>query len=130
MNKNYKNYAIGTAIVLVLVIGVSYFLREDTGPSKLDDFAKCIKDKGFKFYGAFWCPHCGEQKKLFGSAKQYLPYIECSTPNAMGQTAECDAKGIKSYPTWEFPDGTMVSKVFTLKELEEKSLCKLPVETK
>jgi hypothetical protein len=24
----------------------------------LDDFAKCIKDSGAMFYGAFWCPHC------------------------------------------------------------------------
>src|SRR3989344_4081507 len=73
----------------------------ESGP--LDDFTQCIKDKGALFYGAFWCPHCEDQKKLFGDAAQYLPYVECSTPDSKGQLAVCASQCIKVYPTWVFP---------------------------
>lgn len=94
-------------------------------PGKLDAFATCLKDKGLKFYGAFWCPHCQAQKKLFGSSERLLPYIECSTPDAQEQTAVCKEKEIESYPTWEFSDGTRQSGEITLEQLSEKSQCPL-----
>ncbi len=52
-------------------------------------------------YGAYWCPHCEEQKAEFGPAFSRVPYVECS-PNGPGtpQTPECTEKGIESYPTW------------------------------
>lgn len=74
--------------------------------SNLDDFAKCISSKGIKFYGAHWCPHCKDQKALFGDSAQYLPYIECSTPDSTPenntQLQVCIDAGIQSYPTWDF----------------------------
>src|SRR3989344_2965714 len=82
-------------------------LSEKTGcvapeSGSLDDFAKCIADKGAKFFGAFWCPHCEDQKKLFGDSAQYLPYVECSTPDGKGQLEVCSSQNVKVYPTWEF----------------------------
>lgn len=55
------------------------------------------------FYGAWWCPHCHDQKTLFGKeAAQMLPYVECSPPGEVrSQTQECQAAEIPSYPTWE-----------------------------
>lgn len=33
---------------------------------------------GAKFYGAFWCSHCYDQKVQFGAqAAELLPYVEC-----------------------------------------------------
>ena len=97
-------------------------------PSKLDGFAQCLKDKGAVFYGAFWCPHCIDQKKMFGAAKRFLPYVECSTPNGNSQMPVCMEKNITGYPTWYFADGTQESGTLELARLAEKTGCVLPAE--
>lgn len=57
---------------------------------------------GAKEYGAFWCPHCHEQKELFGkSAAAKLNYVECDPKGANAQTDLCRQVGITSFPTWE-----------------------------
>jgi hypothetical protein len=94
----------------------------DTG-SPTAVLAQCLKDKGAVFYGAFWCEHCAEQKKRFGSAEKLLPYVECSTPDQRAQTQICIAKKIQSYPTWEFLDGSRLTGVQTLTQLAEKTGC-------
>jgi glutaredoxin len=54
-----------------------------------------------KFYGASWCPHCKEQKELFGSSVSRLPYVECSPGGPQAPQAPiCIQKNIESYPTW------------------------------
>ena len=30
--------------------------------------AECLSEHGVIMYGAFWCPHCAAQKKVFGDA--------------------------------------------------------------
>jgi thiol-disulfide isomerase/thioredoxin len=96
------------------------------GPGKYDAFATCLKDKGAVFYGAFWCPHCQATKKLFGSSEKLLPYVECSTPDANGQTQICIDKKIVSYPTWEFKDGSRLNGELSLQQLSDKTACVLP----
>lgn len=92
-------------------------------------FAQCLTDKGATFYGAFWCPHCQAQKKLFGSqAVKKLTYVECSTPDGKAQNQICKDSNIKSYPTWRFIDGTEHVGEMTFTELAEKTGCALPVE--
>lgn len=95
-------------------------------PGKLDGFAQCLKDKGATFYGAFWCPHCQNQKKLFGSSAKLLPYVECSTPSGQSQTQICKDKNIEGYPTWEFADASRESGELSLTRLAEKTGCTLP----
>lgn len=54
-----------------------------------------------KFYGAAWCSHCQEQKRLFGASADRLPYIECSRYERSGpQAPRCQDAGIRVYPTW------------------------------
>lgn len=54
-----------------------------------------------KFYGASWCPHCKEQKKMFGADADRLPYVECSLQGTGGPQAPiCRTMNIQSYPTW------------------------------
>ncbi len=110
-----NNVKIFTGIIVVLILGTiaTVLLQSNSnntpaGPGKYDAFATCLKDKGATFYGAFWCPHCQAQKKAFGSSAKYLPYVECSTPDANGQTQICIDKKIQSYPTWELADGTII----------------------
>lgn len=110
-------------VVFALLILVFVVLPSMPGPS--DDFAKCLSDSGAKIYGAFWCSHCKDQKNMFGSSWKHVNYVECSTPDGKGQTEICIAEGIRSYPTWEFPDGERDSGVISFQELSEKTGCTL-----
>ena len=113
-------------IIVLVVAGVgSSFLIQQT-PGKYDALAQCLKDKGVTFYGAFWCPHCQKQKRLFGRSADLLPYVECSTPDGKGQLQGCIDKGITNYPTWDFPDGSRVTGEVSLADLAQKSGCMLP----
>lgn len=111
-------------IVLIIIVGAVWFAKiQSAKPGPHDTFAQCLKDKGVKFYGAFWCPHCQAQKKLFGRSAKFLPYIECSTADGQNQLKSCTDVGVKSYPTWMFPDGTTTTGEQTFAQLAEKSGC-------
>ena len=94
---------VGVLVFCAALLGGLFYYN--SGPGKLDGFAQCLKDKGATFFGAFWCPHCQNQKKLFGRSVAKLPYIECSTPDGKGQLPICIDQKIEGYPTWEFADG-------------------------
>ena len=111
------------AILLTLGLSLLNNSGVSSGPGQYDALATCLKDKGAKFYGAFWCPHCAEQKKIFGNSVKLLPYVECSTPDAVGQTQACIDAKIESYPTWVFPDGSRLSGAIYPDELAKKAGC-------
>src|SRR3989344_1104836 len=126
MSKLNKKLLIGSLVILglaILIGGISYS-RSQPAPS--DEFPQCIKDSGAIFYGAFWCPHCQNQKTMFGRSERLLPYAECSLPSGRGQTQNCIDEGIESYPTWQYPDGTRESGKISLTRLAEKTGCTLP----
>ena len=87
---------------------VNYVTKTDTNGTiaapaakNLDDFAKCITSKGATFYGASWCPHCNNQKEMFGNSMQYVNYVECAVEGQpQVQTKVCTDAGISGYPTW------------------------------
>jgi len=112
---------VGSIIFLIFI----FFLFEyfQNRPGKYDDFAKCLKEKKAVFYGAFWCPHCQNQKRIFGASAKYLPYVECSTADGEGQLEVCQKKKITSYPTWEFADGTRITGEATIEQLAKKTGC-------
>ena len=125
-----SNIKIFLLVVGLLVLGtVTTVIVRSNGdnvliePGKYDNFATCLEDKGAVFYGAFWCPHCQAQKKLFGSSQKLLPYIECSTTDGQSQTQACIDKKISSYPTWEFTDGSRLNGEIPLQQLAEKTSC-------
>ena len=114
-------------LFVVLIAGSVYWLTKTPGRiGKLDTFADCLKVNGAKFYGAFWCPHCQNQKALFGSSARLLPYIECSTPDGRSQLPVCDNAGVKGYPTWKFLDGTIKNGEVSLIDLSKATDCPLP----
>ncbi len=126
-----NNIVVGI-VVLLLAVGVMLYFAGDKsgvtptvggGDGKTLALAQCLKDRGTVFYGAFWCPHCKQQKALFGSAEKSLPYVECSTPDGNSQNLICANKGIKSYPTWKFSDGSELTGEVALATLAEKSGC-------
>ena len=75
---------------------------------------------GAKKYGAFWCPHCYEQKQLFGKdAFEKVTYVECAdAKNPRLQTPACQQAKITSYPTWEI-DGKLYPGTQELPKLAE-----------
>lgn len=122
-----KFFIIFTVAVVLIVGGIGVYLNKVSvkDSSKLDGFAQCLSDSGAKFYGAFWCSHCQNQKKLFGSSKQYLPYVECSNLDNT-QTQICKDQKIEGYPTWTFADGSELSGEQSLQTLADKTQCILP----
>jgi len=112
--------------VIVIAWGVYYFVYYSKPVSTLDDFAKCVTAKGAEMYGAWWCPHCADQKELFGYAFQYINYIECSPPGQRTINETCKQAGIKNFPTWQFADGTKKEGTEPLSLLSRETGCKLP----
>ncbi len=108
----------------VLVVGIlGGMIWYSSRPGSYDAFATCIKESGAKFYGAWWCPHCAEQKALFGRSAKNLPYIECSNDDK-SQNALCNQAKIDGYPTWQFKDGTRTN-ALSLAQLADRTSCPL-----
>src|SRR5262249_12706256 len=93
------------AAAVILLLHLNYTGALGEPPAAEDPLVRMLaihlSQSGAKMYGAYWCPHCLQQKSYFGASASRLPYIEC-TPNGQGgpQSAECKAAGIQSYPTW------------------------------
>ncbi len=88
--------------------------------ASLETLAKCLTEKGVKFYGTSGCSYCKKQKEMFGEAAQYLPYIECADEETRHI---CEEAEIGPVPTWDFADGTRVSGLQSLEKLIELSGC-------
>ena len=117
---------VAVVVVIAAIISLANQGADNSQPGKLDGFAQCLKDKGALFYGAFWCPHCKNQKALFGGSQKLLHYVECSTPDGTAQLPVCTAQNVHGYPTWIFKDGSRLSGEVSLATLAEKTGCTLP----
>jgi hypothetical protein len=136
MSKKKKSSGKGLLIflaVVVLVAIVGIFLLVSLGRSNydqasLDAFASCITEKGAVMYGTFWCPHCANTKKKFGSSFSFIEYVECD-PNGEDEQSEfCIEKEILQYDTWEFADGSRLISEPSFEDLSSKTGCTLPEE--
>jgi hypothetical protein len=118
---------LGVAVVVLAgAWSAYYFLYYQRNVSTLDGFAQCLNAKGAKMYGAWWCPHCAEQKEMFGLAFHYVNYVECSEPGLRTENDICKQAGIKNFPTWQYPDGSRTEGNQPLSVLSEKTGCALP----
>lgn len=120
--KQYTSWIVIGVIVAAIVGGIVWY---GSKPGQYDQFASCIKSSGATFFGAFWCPHCQEQKSFFGKSVSKLPYVECSTPDGQGQTQACKDAKVESYPTWEFKGVGRKTGTFSLAELATFTGCPL-----
>jgi uncharacterized membrane protein len=83
--------------------------------------AEHLTEIGAVKYGAFWCPHCYDQKLLFGKeAFSKINYVECDPQGKNPQPNACTEAGVQSYPTWEI-NGEIYRGTQTLEELAEAS---------
>jgi uncharacterized membrane protein len=64
--------------------------------------AKHLTSVGVKNYSAFWCPHCYDQKQLFGKeAFAEIDYVECDPNGENPRPQLCQDAGIQGFPSWE-----------------------------
>jgi hypothetical protein len=113
------------AAIAVLFVGV-YYAGWYHKNHRYDSFAKCLGSKQAKMYGLYWCPHCLDQKEMFGKAFQYVPYVECAIKGSREMTPECKAAGAKNFPTWQLPGEPLHEGVLSLEELSGRTGCSLP----
>lgn len=73
-----------------------------SGPAEIQ-LAQHLSEVGAKMYGAWWCPHCHDQKQLFGQeAAEAIPYVECAEDGQNAQASVCrSVDGLTGFPTWE-----------------------------
>jgi uncharacterized membrane protein len=121
------------AAVVIGLLHLNYVGILGQPPAVEDAFAKALAlhldARGAKMYGASWCPHCIEQKELFGASAKRLPYVECS-PGGQGtrQAAVCAGAGIKLYPTWII-NGQRYEETLTLTRLAELTAFRMPASS-
>ena len=83
--------------------------------------AEHLTQEGAVMYNAYWCPHCHDQKEMFGKeAAGKLNLVECAKDGFNNQRELCEVKGITGFPSWEI-NGSIDSGVKSLKELAELS---------
>lgn len=111
---------IGVVILAAIALLVESRLNIVGGSPALDDFAKCLRDKGVTMYGAEWCPHCRNEKNRFGSSFRFVPYVECPDEPEL-----CLKLGIEGYPTWVFADNRKFEGEQGLEKLSVESGCEL-----
>jgi hypothetical protein len=115
-----------TAVLIVAAFAAVIYLGLRKRGSRFDSFAKCVAARQAKMYGAYWCPHCAEQKEMFESSFQYVPYVECGVPGSRDEAPACKDAGIKHFPTWQFADGERREGTQPLQALGTKTGCDLP----
>lgn len=108
---------------------VVFSVTEESGTAEIE-LAKHLKETGAKMYGAYWCSHCYDQKRLFGvAAIAEMPYIECDAKGKKPQTALCQETFPKieketgrkaGFPTWEI-NGQYYFGQLPLEELAKQS---------
>ncbi|HZQ94128.1 MAG TPA: hypothetical protein VFA67_03910 [Candidatus Sulfotelmatobacter sp.] len=120
--KNAWRYGIAAVLLAGAFLAGRYYRDH-----KYDSFAKCLAGRQAKMYGLYWCPHCADQKAMFGAAFRYVPYQECAIKDQPGEMAPaCKAAGVKLFPSWQFGADPPKQGVFSLQELSDKTGCSLP----
>lgn len=122
--------AVITICVLVVVLIGAYAVQSDSA-KKAEEYAgsasgfqiglaRYLNQSGAVMYGSYRCPHCNQQKALFGAAAKYVNYVECDPSGPNANPNLCIARGIMNYPTWVI-NGSYYQGAKSLSELSELS---------
>ncbi len=125
MNSMKKNiWGIVVLVLIVAAAGVSFSFLTTAKGTGLDGFARCLASKDAVMYGAYWCPHCQNQKRLFGDSFRYVRYVECAS-----NPKECTDAGVDGFPTWIIGNGPKLVGEQSLAALATATDCPLPSST-
>ena len=112
---------ISIGILILAVLFYNIIRKTTTIESKqYNNFAECLTERGFIMAGTDWCPHCQNQKAMFGESFKHIDYRDCDIHKEY-----CIEQGVKGYPTWILPDGTLSPGVKQLAQLSQMSGCSL-----
>lgn len=114
--------SLGSAACAAFILIIAYAQSGSITPvsASTEGLAQHLQESGATFYGAYWCPHCQEQKALFGASASKLPYVECDARGQNAQPNRCTAAGIRVFPTWVI-DGQRYEGTLSLAELARRS---------
>ncbi|MBV8886468.1 MAG: vitamin K epoxide reductase family protein [Chroococcidiopsidaceae cyanobacterium CP_BM_RX_35] len=113
----------GSAVSLIpsgqSIPGIGWSITTTSGKAEIA-LARHLQTIGAKEYIAWWCPHCHEQKQLFGKeAYREINSIDCA-PSGVSTSVECQTAHVESYPTWEI-NGKSYEGVQSLEQLAKIS---------
>ncbi len=98
----------GVAVALVTLVGtlgVYANVGDETttaSGSANVQLARHLSGMGAQMFGAYWCPHCIDQKEAFGKeAFGAIDYVECDSKGKNQRAELCKAQKIKGFPTWK-----------------------------
>jgi len=119
MNAKQKKTYFRAGVVLVIVVIALFFYMKSSDSAKYDNFAICLTENNVAMYGTNWCPHCQNQKKMFGDSFKYVDFKDCDV------NPECEEVGVKAYPTWAIKDTLLEAGVMPLESLSALTGCPL-----
>ena len=123
-NKRQRNRRLLNILILcVVLVAAGYavyvsFRPQDSG--QYDGFARCLTGEGVVMYGTEWCPHCQDQKRLFGESFRYVAFVNCDL-----DAAACAAVNVTQFPTWVYPDRSRTTGLLPLAVLADRTGCKV-----
>lgn len=96
---------------------IGWEITTTSGPAEIE-LAQHLASVGATKYTAYWCPHCYDQKQLFGEeAYNIVPHIECTPDGLNGEPERCEGV-VRAFPTWQI-DGQIYEGTQTLERLAE-----------
>lgn len=121
----WRPWLINSGVAALIAVGALHLYYSDMfaprESPRLQALASHLRQSGARFYGAYWCAACQEQKHLFGSSAKRLPYIECTPNGRNGLLAPaCVNAQVNSYPTWIIR-GERYRQLLSLEELARYS---------
>ena len=124
--RDWDPLAIAWWLLVVILFAAAYYAGWYRKNHHYDAFAKCLASKQAKMYGLYWCPHCADQKAMFGASFKNVPYVECAIHGSRELTDECKAAGVTLFPSWQFVGEKPQPGVLSLDELSRRTGCSLP----
>lgn len=112
--KNNKKIILISIVAVLIIAGIGVGFVNANKPGQVDDFAKCLKEKGAVMYGASFCQYSHAQKGMFGNSFKYVDYRDFS-----------EDKNVKKTPTWKI-SGAYYQNVQTFDRLSALTGCSLP----
>ncbi len=112
----FMKWILGLIIISTIVL-TACSTGNTVKSGQYDSLATCMTANGATMYGTEWCPHCKNQKEMFGNSFSLIDYVDCDR-----YKNECIGAGVEGYPTWKI-NGSNYAGTQNLYTLAEKSGC-------
>ena len=113
-NKKIIIISIVSVLLVLAGIGIGIGFANANKPGPVDDFAKCLTERGAVMYGAPLCKYTVGQKAMFGNSMRLIDYRDFTEdPN------------VEITPTWLI-NGVYYQNVQTFDRLSALTGCSLP----